>query len=51
MYQIKRCRECGKKVNVHKKTISGRSHFEVKDRCEHIPDESMTSIDIKKYCK
>lgn len=51
MYQIKRCRECGKKVNIHKKIIEGRSHFEIKDRCEHIPEKNMKSTDVKRYCE
>jgi hypothetical protein len=49
VYQIKRCKECGKKVHVHK---VGKQ-YRIKDiQCEHIPAEKQkyaTSRDVEKY--
>lgn len=49
MYQIKRCKECGKVVHVHKVN----KHYCIKNiECEHIPEEKRnyaTSKDVERY--
>mgnify|MGYP006280233981 CR=1 FL=1 len=49
MYQIKRCKECGKEVHVHKVN----KHYRIKNiECDHIPSEKRehaTSSDVDKY--
>jgi len=49
MYQIKRCKECGEKIHVHK---TGKHYRLKKLDCGHIPAEKReyaTSKDIEKY--
>ena len=49
MYQIKRCKECGQKIHVHK---TGKHYRLKKLDCGHIPAEKRdyaTSKDIDKY--
>jgi hypothetical protein len=49
-YVIKRCKQCNKIINAHKRG----SHYELKGSCEHIPMEIRASFkehDMKTYLK